>query len=53
MYKRLDRVLVSTEWEENFPLATVVDLNREVSDHTPLLLRTGEEVKTKKTPPFN
>jgi hypothetical protein len=27
-------------------------LNREVSDHTPLLLSTGEEAKAKKQPPF-
>jgi hypothetical protein len=41
-YERLDRVLVSMEWEQNFPLATVEALNREISDHTPLLLSTGE-----------
>jgi hypothetical protein len=28
-YERLDRVLVSTEWEQNFPLAIVEALNRE------------------------
>nr|XP_034607094.1 uncharacterized protein LOC117866906 [Setaria viridis] len=42
-YERLDRVLVSTEWEEKFPLATVDALSREISDHTPLLLSTGHE----------
>ena len=42
-YERLDRVLVSTDWELKFPLATVIALNREISDHTPLLLDTGEE----------
>jgi endonuclease/exonuclease/phosphatase family metal-dependent hydrolase len=40
-YEKLDRVLVSTEWEQRFPLATVVALSREISDHTPLLLDTG------------
>jgi hypothetical protein len=48
----LDRVLVSTELEQNFPLATVEALNREISDHTPLLLSTGEKAKPKKQPPF-
>jgi endonuclease/exonuclease/phosphatase family metal-dependent hydrolase len=42
-YEKLDRVLVSTEWEQRFPLATVVALSREISDHTPLLLDTGEK----------
>jgi endonuclease/exonuclease/phosphatase family metal-dependent hydrolase len=41
-YERLDRVLVIMEWEQNFPLATVEALNRKISDHTPLLLSTGE-----------
>jgi hypothetical protein len=51
-YERLDRVLASTDWEQNFPLATVEDLNREISDHTPLLLSLGEKGKSKKQPPF-
>jgi endonuclease/exonuclease/phosphatase family metal-dependent hydrolase len=52
-YEKLDRVLVSTEWEQNFPLARVEALSREVSDHTPLLLCTGEKAEKKKPPPFN
>jgi len=44
-YERLDRVLVSTEWEQKFPLVTVDALNREISDHTPLLLSTGDRVQ--------
>jgi hypothetical protein len=51
-FERLDRVLVSTEWEQNFPLATVEALNREISDHTPLLLSLGDRGKPKKQPPF-
>jgi exonuclease III len=43
-YEKLDRVLASTEWEQRFPLVTVDALNREISDHTPLLLSTGEKV---------
>jgi len=40
IYERLDRILVSTEWESKFRLATVQALTREISDHTPLLLDT-------------
>ena len=39
----LDRFLVSVEWEQKFPLVTVQALNRAGSDHTPLLLDTGEQ----------
>jgi hypothetical protein len=42
-YEKLDRMLVSTEWEQKFPLAAVVALSREISDHTPPLLDTGEK----------
>lgn len=51
-YERLDRVLVSTDWEQYFPLATVVALSREISYHTPLLLNTGEETLGKQQPQF-
>ena len=34
--------MVTTDWEQNFPLATVQALTREISDHTPLLLDGGE-----------
>jgi hypothetical protein len=40
-YEKLDRVLMSTEWEHKFPLSSVVALNRDISDHTPLLLNTN------------
>ncbi|WVZ81700.1 LOW QUALITY PROTEIN: hypothetical protein U9M48_029046 [Paspalum notatum var. saurae] len=33
-FERLDRVLMSTEWELKYPLATVVALSREISYHT-------------------
>jgi hypothetical protein len=39
-YEKLDRALMSTEWELKFPLATIQALDRGVSDHTPLLLDT-------------
>ena len=40
-FERLDRVLVSTDWEQEFPLAVVQALTRDISDHTPLLLDCG------------
>ncbi|WVZ51083.1 hypothetical protein U9M48_002262 [Paspalum notatum var. saurae] len=51
-YERLDRILVSTEWEQKFPLATVVALTREISDHTPLLLNTGARSHSSNPPLF-
>jgi hypothetical protein len=51
-YEKLDRVLVSTEWEQNSPLATVQALSREISDHTPLLLSLGDKGKGGSQPPF-
>ena len=51
-YEKLDRVLASTEWEHRFPLVTVDALNREISDHTPLLLSTGEKVFRRNQPEF-
>ena len=41
----LDRVLVSPSWEENFPLVTVTALTRELLDHVPLFISTGEGLK--------
>lgn len=41
-FEKLDRILISTEWEIKYPLTTVEDLSREVSDHTPLLLDTRQ-----------
>lgn len=39
-FEKLDRILVSTDWEQKFPLSTVEALTRQISDHTPLLLDT-------------
>lgn len=36
--KKLDRLLMSKEWEDLFPMAMVKKLPREVSGHNPLLL---------------
>jgi hypothetical protein len=41
-YEKLDRILVTTEWEQKFLLASVQALTREISDHTLLLLDGGE-----------
>jgi hypothetical protein len=36
--EKLDRILVSMEWELKYPMVTVNALPRTISDHTPLLL---------------
>jgi exonuclease III len=41
-FEKLDRILMTTEWEEKFPLSIVQALTREVSDRTHLLLNSGE-----------
>jgi hypothetical protein len=41
IYKKPDRVLASTEWELNFPLAKVETRDRNISYHTPLVVSTG------------
>jgi hypothetical protein len=40
-FEKLDCVLITTKWEEN-PLSIVRALTRDISDHIPLLLNTGE-----------
>jgi hypothetical protein len=42
-YEKLDRVLASVEWEQKFPLVNVRALARAESDHTPLILDSGEQ----------
>jgi hypothetical protein len=44
-FEKLDRILVSTEWDQKFSLASVQALTRSGSDHTPLLLDTGEQAQ--------
>ena len=41
-YEKLDRVLMTTEWEFKYPIVTMHALDRGVSDHAPLLLETGD-----------
>jgi hypothetical protein len=40
-FEKLDRVLVTTEWDQSFPLAVVTCMNRDISDQVPLLLKYG------------
>jgi endonuclease/exonuclease/phosphatase family metal-dependent hydrolase len=42
-FEKLDRILASVDWEQKFSLASVHALTRSGSDHTPLLLHTGEQ----------
>jgi endonuclease/exonuclease/phosphatase family metal-dependent hydrolase len=39
-HEKLDRILMTTEWEHQYPLSTVIALSHDISDHTPLLLNT-------------
>ena len=41
-YEKLDRALMTSEWEFKYPMVTVHALDRGVSDHSPLLLDTGD-----------
>lgn len=41
LLEKLDRILVSSSWEDLFPQATIRKLSREVSDHNPLILFSG------------
>jgi hypothetical protein len=45
-------VLVTTEWEEKYLLTTVQALPRSISDHTPLLLNSGETSTSGNEPLF-
>ena len=53
-FEKLDRVLVTTDWEYKYPLASVRALERieALSSHAPLLTDFGETPPTSKTPQF-
>lgn len=51
--ERLDRILVSIEWEQKFPLFKVTALNREISDHTPLFLNPRDSTHVNSQPLFH
>jgi hypothetical protein len=42
--EKLDRILMSPDWEWLFPLVSVKKLVKDQSDHSPLLLDTGDNV---------
>ena len=44
-YALLDRVSLSPTWEDRYPLVQVSTLSRELSDHTPLYISSGEKPK--------
>jgi endonuclease/exonuclease/phosphatase family metal-dependent hydrolase len=52
-YEKLDRVLASVEWEQKFPLVTVRALTRAGSDHTPLLIDSGQNAHRGNKPRFS
>jgi hypothetical protein len=51
-YKKLDRVLASTEWEAHFPLTRVEARDRNISDHIPLVVSIGASTHQSGTSPF-
>jgi hypothetical protein len=51
-FEKLDRVLVSTEWEIQFPLTSVEPRDRNISDHTPLVINTGASTHQTRDRPF-
>jgi hypothetical protein len=51
-HEKLDRVLVSTEWENNFPLTMVEARDRNILDHTPLVVSTCASTHQTGTRPF-
>jgi hypothetical protein len=40
-YEKLDRVLVTSEWDRGNPLAVVTGMTRDIFDHVPLILKCG------------
>jgi exonuclease III len=46
--EKLDRFLMSSDWEDLFPLTTIHKIAREVSDHNPIILDTMENREMKK-----
>ena len=51
-FEKLDRVLVSTDWEDKFPLSIVEPRDRDISVHTPLILNTGASTHHSDQRPF-
>jgi hypothetical protein len=51
-FEKLDRILISIEWEQHFSLANVKALSRGISDHMPLLLDTSHAPSSGSQPLF-
>ena len=51
-YEKLGRVLVSTDWEDKFPMATVEARDRGLFDHTPLILNIDASMHNNRHPLF-
>jgi hypothetical protein len=51
-FEKLDRVLVSTDWEDKYPMTTIEAPDRNISDHTPLVLNTGSSTHRSPQPTF-
>ena len=49
-FEKLVRILICPDWEDKYPLTYVTALERELSDHTPLLIDTG--IPSRKPPIF-
>ena len=45
-FEKLDRILACIDFESKYPHTTVQALNREISDHMPLLLNTKNSSPT-------
>jgi hypothetical protein len=52
LLEKLDRVLVSTNWEDKFPLSSVEARHRNTFDHTPHILNTGTNTLHNNQRPF-
>lgn len=50
--KRLDRALADCNWRNKFPEAYLVNLGRQNSDHSPILLRCYSDIVEKSSRPF-
>lgn len=45
--EKLDRILLTKDWEDLFPLTMAKKMPREVSDHNPLMLLTDSRTPSK------
>ena len=52
IFEKLDRVLVTTEWEEKFSISSVQSRDRGIFDHTPIVLNTGASAHMNNQPQF-